>query len=153
MLYYTINGGVFMILTEKRRVNRRDFLKGIYSLAAVASAPALFTACAGNPGGSGNNPGGATGNYFSFEVQFSKTMNTESVEDAIVIAPLPSDNQPVIEWRNGDSLLYCRYSESSAGNSYTVTIGSGASDTSGRYLDGNGDGTAGDPYTFNVASV
>ncbi len=80
---------------------------------------------------------------------FSKTMNQASVAGALVFEP--AIEIAGLNWQDGKT-LQIRPVRLQFGTSYTVTVGSGAQDINGRHLDGNGDGSEGDPFVFHFTT-
>lgn len=88
------------------------------------------------------------------EINFSKTMNTASVDSAIEFSPEVEMEE--YRWSLEDHRLKLYVSGNYAfGETYTMTIGAEAMDINGVQFDGNGDGEGGDAYThtFSTHSV
>lgn len=80
-------------------------------------------------------------------ISFTKTMDTASVRNALSITP-PLDG--TISWKNNSmTLTFTPRTYFQHLTNYQLTINGSAKSTSGFYLDGNGDGTGGDPYTLS----
>ncbi len=82
----------------------------------------------------------------TIDINFSKRMNTASVEAAIEISPeAPIDNY---FWSSENHRLRMYVQgHYEAGTTYTINIGTGALDMNDVELDGNGDGVPGDSYS------
>ena len=80
------------------------------------------------------------------DINFTKTMNTESVESALSFSPDISMDE--YRWSAGDHRLRL-YVEGNYefGTEYTLSIAETALDINGVQFDGNGDGTPGDAYS------
>ena len=85
-------------------------------------------------------------------INFSKTMNTSSLNDAISIEPLINFSQQV--WSNENKSLtlkpdgYFKFN-----TSYTLTINPTAKDVNGKAIDGNSDGIGGDVFALNFQTL
>lgn len=136
-------------------ISRKDFLKQGVSLGAALAVPGfLLSACSGPV--TGDDPGGSSSgsHYALFELTFSKQMDKASVESALSVSPNDASfSGKTFEWSSGDTIFYCKLPCNSAGTPYTVTIAATAVDTAGNAIDGNSNGTGGDPYTLNITSV
>lgn len=144
------NESVLNIFAENSTCTRRELVHRFAVTACAAAIPALVAACGASGGDSGSRDSGYS---ISFEITFSKPMNTASVEDAISISPADADTANAeITWSDSDTVMY--YKTGVAGNAtYTVTIGATAASAGGNMLDGNSDGTGGDPYGFTLPAV
>lgn len=131
---------------EKR--TRRAFLKSLLKAGVVLSLP--LSSCTVNffyNNGSNNEKDA----YLSFEIEFSEPMNRDSVESAISVSPAIDgflSKEPT--WTNDDACVLYQTTVDNTDTVYTVTIDGTARDKAGNYLDGNGDGAGGDPYTFTI---
>ena len=82
---------------------------------------------------------------------FSKTVNTESVEQAMSFSPDPG--VVTYAWNTENTTLTVIPEEYlSYDTEYTVTVDASATDINGRPLDGNGDGQGGDAYSFSFST-
>ncbi len=132
---------------ERNPLSRREFVKYGTGL-TVALFPLLNCGSAfkDDPGGSGDgNP------RISFQVRFDESMDRESVENAVSISPSPPLTG-TFTWSENDTVLYY-ITDVDNETEYTVTIAGTARDTAGNFLDGNGDGSGGDGYSFAVNGV
>lgn len=82
----------------------------------------------------------------NIEINFSRPMNTASVESTLVIEPEISGR---IVWKNGNKQLLIIPDSLRFSTEYQITIDSFATDLYGHKFDGNKDGIAGDPYVFS----
>ena len=80
-------------------------------------------------------------------IEFSKTMDVNSFAGAIVINPPVQVNS--LTWTQNNKTLSISTSGHQYQTAYTLTIDSTVKDINGRYLDGNADGTEGDPFVLN----
>ena len=85
------------------------------------------------------------------DINFTKTMNTSSVDAAIVFTPEIAMEDYL--WSVGDKRLRLYVDGNyDFGSTYTLTIGASALDVNGVQLDGNGDGTPGDAYSVSFST-
>ncbi len=89
----------------------------------------------------------------SFRVSFSEPMDKTSVEEAVSFSPEISPSYTgTFTWTGDDTVLnYITNVDDEV--LYTVTIAGTARDRAGNFLDGNGDGSGGDAYSFTVDGV
>lgn len=130
---------------DKVNISRRDFLKLSLSAAAVGCLPLL--SCENKT----TQPETA---YLSFELEFNRAMNRQSVEDAITINPAVTgffDTQA--EWNAESTRVLFKGNTPDTKTVYSVTLEGSAADEAGNYLDGNQDGTGGDAYSFTINAV
>jgi N-acetylmuramoyl-L-alanine amidase len=78
-------------------------------------------------------------------VEFSRPMNTASVETTLVLNP---DIEIELSWTEDESRLLIASDSLKFLTQYTITISGMSEDQFGHQLDGNQDGTGGDDYTF-----
>lgn len=134
------------IFTNNDMCSRREFVYKFAVTAFSVAVPAFLVSCGSN---SDSDPQYA----ISFELTFSKAMNIESVENAISITPAGVDMANAeITWSEGNTVLYYKAGVSSGGN-FNVTVAGSAESAGGNMLDGNGDGTGGDAYSFSLPAV
>ncbi|MBN1349745.1 Ig-like domain-containing protein [candidate division KSB1 bacterium] len=89
----------------------------------------------------------ATSILESIRLSFSREMDAQSVENAISIEPAIEGQ---LKWYNENHYLHIVPSKPlPLDTQYTLTIGIGARDVRGHPIDGNQDGTGGDPYTLS----
>lgn len=132
------------------KLNRRTFLKKAAGVAALFVLPIEY--CSNGSGDDGGGSGGAP--CISFEITFNKPMDRASVEGALSIDPaVDGFFSGEFTWTNGDTTVYYKGNVPEEGQAYTVTIGGAAQSKGGNFLDGNGDGTGGDAYGFEVLGV
>ncbi|MBT3229550.1 MAG: family 10 glycosylhydrolase [Candidatus Marinimicrobia bacterium] len=85
------------------------------------------------------------------DIMFTKTMNTTSVDSAIIFSPAVSIEDYV--WSSEDHRLRLYVDGSyEFGTTYTMTIAETAVDINDVQLDGNGDGVAGDAYSVSFTT-
>ena len=86
------------------------------------------------------------------QIQFSKTMNVESVDNSsLIISP---SVYSTMTWSDSNHLLTVHLSEDLDYNlEYSITLGPSITDINGVPLDGNMDGTGGDAYSFDFWTV
>ncbi len=81
-------------------------------------------------------------------ISFSKTMDVQTVPDAITLSPTAAVEQ--IIWSSDHRTLTIQFEQVlNYANSYRFTIDTGALDINGSAIDGDGDGVGGDPYELN----
>ncbi len=84
------------------------------------------------------------------EISFTKTMDTASVSAAFSITPAVDGS---ISWKNDfRTLMFTPTTHFDHLTAYQVTIAGTAKSVTGFYLDGNGDSTAGDPFTLSFTT-
>lgn len=79
-------------------------------------------------------------------IDFSRRMDTNSVEAALLIAP---ETNGTITWQDDDRRLVFEPDTLLPRTNYTLTIDGSAQGSFGDPFDGNGDGTGGDAFTLN----
>jgi len=85
-------------------------------------------------------------------INFSKSMNTASVESAVSIVPSASIGN--MGWSNEDKTIVIEFSDNLQFNTnYTLTIAASAIDVNGKMLDGDGNGVPGDPFVLNFKTL
>ena len=85
------------------------------------------------------------------DINFSKAMNTSSVDSVITFTPAIDMDEYV--WSSGDKRLRLYVDgHYQFGTAYTLTIAASAMDINGVQLDGNGDGVAGDAYSMSFTT-
>ncbi|MCK5223538.1 Ig-like domain-containing protein, partial [Candidatus Calescamantes bacterium] len=84
-------------------------------------------------------------------IVFDEAMNTSTAESAFSI--VPDVTGKVFSWNAADSQMTVVHDTFAQGQLYTVTITSGAQDTSGNGLDGDADGGEGPSYVFTFTTV
>lgn len=141
------------MFNSDEKISRKDFLLRSFGLIASLAVPGYLAKCAYYKDSSTfdtkNLPAGTP--YISFELTFSDSMNRDSFKNALSIDPAIDDfslYEP--EWSADDTIVFCKYPLKNGGLSYNVTVDGSAVNTEGLFLDGNGDGTGNDPYTFTV---
>ncbi len=88
---------------------------------------------------------------YSIVITFSEDMDTTSVENAFSSSPDPGGWS--FSW-NGNDELTASHNDFSAHTTYTITLdASVARDAEGEFLDGDGDGTPGDDYSFSFTTL
>ncbi len=81
-------------------------------------------------------------------INFSKSMETASVNSAIVLSPTVSSENTT--WSNNNRTVNIEFGEYLQYNTpYSLTVEASATDVNGVLLDGNGDGIPGDPFVLN----
>lgn len=80
-------------------------------------------------------------------INFTRQMDKNSVQNALQISP---NVNYTISWSNNDQRLTITTNNFSFNTQYQITILGTALGKFGHQFDGNGDGTPGDPYTFNI---
>ena len=80
-------------------------------------------------------------------VNFSKPIDKTNIDSNIVI--VPNDSISFL-WTNNDKTLLIKTSNLVFDSVYQITVKGTLQDKYGHLLDGNGDGTGGDDYVFNV---
>jgi N-acetylmuramoyl-L-alanine amidase len=83
----------------------------------------------------------------NIQITFSKPMNTTSVNDALSFSPPVAGS--VNTWSGGDKILTVTTTNMSFNTQYTMTILPTAMDKFNHPLDGDGNGTGGDPYILH----
>ncbi len=136
------NKGGFLTGLSKNQVTSRDFLKYLTRAGLIASIPVIGCSDPSGPDFPGSNA------YASFEITFDKQMDIASVENAISISPNSALSSSV--WTNNNTSVAYTFEASDTDTVYTVTIGAAAQDIYSNNLDGNSDGTGGDPYSFTM---
>jgi uncharacterized lipoprotein YddW (UPF0748 family) len=86
----------------------------------------------------------------NIQVQFSKSMNTASVENALSITPEIQINS--YSWSDNDRFLKILSENFQFDTEYIVKIDSTAADVNGTPLDGNGDGIPGDSFIITFST-
>jgi hypothetical protein len=82
---------------------------------------------------------------------FTKPMNTASVVSAFSIAPPAAGT---FSWEGTNTIMtFTQWPPLQAEVDYVVTVGATATAADGQQLDGNGDGTAGDPFSLQFRTV
>ncbi len=84
--------------------------------------------------------------YESLAFRFSREMNRESVENAFTLGPSAAGH---FIWVSDKIVLVEPDTRLDFDTEYTSRIAATATDQSGRFLDGNGDGTGGDSFTID----
>jgi hypothetical protein len=79
-------------------------------------------------------------------IEFSRPMNTVSVETTLVIVP---EIEIDLSWTEDESRLIIASDSMKFLTQYTITVSGLSEDKFGHQLDGNGDGTGGDDYSFS----
>ncbi|MGH7596932.1 MAG: Ig-like domain-containing protein [bacterium] len=79
-------------------------------------------------------------------IDFSRRMNTASVEAALTLAP---DAAKTFLWSNNNTRLRIRKDSLKTETDYTLTIAGSAKGQYGHLLDGNGDGSGGDDFILH----
>ncbi|MEM3341241.1 MAG: carbohydrate-binding protein, partial [Thermoplasmata archaeon] len=99
-----------------------------------------------------NPAGGATGVLLgaSVSITFSQPMDTASVQSAFSSSPDPGGWS--FSWSGGNTILTASHNNFDYQTTYTITIGATAKDLGGQFIDGNGDGNGGDPYSFSFTT-
>ena len=80
-------------------------------------------------------------------INFSKPIDKTNIDSNIVI--VPNDSISFL-WTNNDKTLLIKTSNLVFDSVYQITVKGTLQDKYGHLLDGNGDGTGGDDYVFNV---
>jgi N-acetylmuramoyl-L-alanine amidase len=80
-------------------------------------------------------------------ITFSRPINKSTVTSNIVFNP---DVSPSLSWSNGDRTLTINTANFVNDTVYQIILKGAIEDNYGHQLDGNGDGTSGDDYTFNI---
>jgi len=84
----------------------------------------------------------------SLSIQFSKTIDTSTVNGALHIDPPAELAIPL--WSNGNKTMRIKFNEYlQLGTDYILTLDSTIKDINGKPLDGNEDGHGGDSFIFN----
>jgi hypothetical protein len=83
----------------------------------------------------------------SIVVNFTRQMNRNAVQSALQISP---NVNYTVSWSNNDQRLTITTNNFTFNTQYQITILGTALGKFGHQFDGNGDGTPGDPYTFNI---
>ncbi len=86
----------------------------------------------------------------NIEIEFSKSMNTTSVEGALTILPAVQINS--YSWTDNDRHLRIISENFQFDTEYTLTIENSATDVNGRLIDGNGDGIEGDSFIVTFST-
>jgi hypothetical protein len=132
-------------------LSRREFVR--YGTGLTLAFFPLLNCGSAFSGGSGDGSTDPGLPRISFEVRFSESMDTESVEDAVSVSPSSSTlHSGTFTWSEDDTVLNYM-TDVDDETAYTVTIGKTAKDRAGNFLDGNSDGTGGDAYSFVVNGV
>jgi len=84
------------------------------------------------------------------EINFSKTMNTNSFIDYIIITPEIIINS--LSWEDEDRILKIDTENLTYNTSYSLKIDSSATDINGVQLDGNSDGISGDSFVLDFST-
>ncbi len=156
------NESALDILSAEGACTRREILKKAAVVVYASAIPAFIAACSDDGSkkkkgsGSGSGSGSDADYSISFEVAFSKSMNTASVINAMSVSPSDIDSaNAVYTWSDSNKILFCMFGAYSS-TTYTVTIAETAEDTSGNRLDGDSNlvgGESGDRYSFTLPAV
>ncbi len=132
---------------------RRDSANVTLAAGATAFRDKSLTIFAAPAVVSSSPPAGADSvwPHLPVTLSFTKPMNTASVVSAFSVFPPAAGS---FRWDGTSTILtFTPWPPLQAEVDYVVTVGATAAAADGQLLDGNGDGTAGDPYSLQFRTI